>query len=41
MGIEFNINDNPFTMDILWGTARQVMDICLGDSDLKDFIRQF
>ena len=36
MGIEPNISNNPSTIDTLWGTARQITDLCPGGGDLKN-----
>jgi len=38
MGIELNKSNNPSIMDTLRGTARQIMDLCLGGGDLKDLM---
>ncbi len=36
MGIKPNISNNPSTIDTLWGTAGQAVDLCLGGGDIKD-----
>ena len=41
MGMEPNVDNTPYTTDILWETARQVVDTQQGDSNLKDFIKYF
>ena len=38
MGIELKRSNDLFIIDILWGTAGQVMDLFLGGGNLKDLI---
>ena len=38
MGIKLNRSDNPSIIDILWGTAGQVADLCPGGGNLKDLM---
>ena len=41
MGMEPNVSDTPYTTNILWGTARQVIDIQQKDSNFKNFMGYF
>ena len=38
MGIKPSIGNNPPKVEILWGTAGQVIKVLWGNSNLKDFI---
>ena len=41
MGMGPNIGDTPYTTDILWGTARQAVDIQQRGGDFKDLMKYF
>ena len=38
LGIKLSKGDNLFITNTLWGTARHIIDLCLGGGNFEDFI---